>query len=228
MAYRAASLLPAKGAVILMYHSVSENRKLFTVTPDDFARQMRYLYEQKFFVLNLEDAVSHMQKNSLSQKTVVVTFDDGYKDNYSNAFPILKQYRFPATIFVSKQAEESDALSEQEMREMVRSGLITFGSHAHHHVKLPQLSDTEIETELAASKKILENITGKNVHTLAYPFGSYDKRVKSIAAKYYRIACAVHKGRMSVSSDMLALPRNSIDSEVTFTQFKGIARFGRL
>ncbi|MEK7519648.1 MAG: polysaccharide deacetylase family protein [Patescibacteria group bacterium] len=228
IAYRIASLFPTKGAVILMYHSVGDNGKLFTVTSENFARQMQYLHDHHFSVLGLEDAVSRMQKNDLPPRSVVITFDDGYQDNYTNAFPVLRQYRFPATIFVNRNVEGLEALSEQGIKEMAASGLVTFGSHAHRHVKLAQLSDAEIETELAVSKKTLEGITGTEVRALAYPYGSYDARVKNIAAQHYHLACAVHKGRVTASSDMLALSRNSIDSEVTLTQFKGIVRRGRL
>ena len=237
MAYRAVSLLPAKGAVILMYHSVSENRKLFTVTPDDFARQMRYLHEHGFRITRLKDVMALAPKTPLPPKSVVLTFDDGYEDNYANAFPVLKKYRFPATIFVTtafigggttRQGAFVDILSEEHIREMARSGLVVFGSHAHHHVKLARLAEEKIEDELATSKKTLEGVIGAPVDTFAHPYGNFDERVQKIVAKHYAIACGVKKGRITSSSDVLLLPRNSIDSEVTLTQFKGIARFGRL
>lgn len=235
--YWVLSFFPSRGVVVLMYHSVSENGKLFTVTPADFTRHMEHLSKHHFRVVGLGEALASVRQRRISKKTVVITFDDGYQDNYLNAFPVLKKYRLPATIFVStafigsgttQQGVATDILSQEQIQEMSKSGLIAFGSHAHHHVKLAQLPLEKIKDELAISKKILEGITGTPVDVFAYPYGNFDERVKKNVARHYRFALSITKGSMTAFSDILALPRNSIDSKVTFAQFKGIARFGRI
>lgn len=238
IAYTIASRAPVGGLVILMYHSVGDNGEFFTVKPEEFARQMHHLHERHFSVLDLEDAVELMQKNKLPKKPVVITFDDGYADNYTDALPILKKYNFPATIFVNteligkssegKKGTRFDILTKEQIQEMSADGLVRFGSHAKHHIKLTRILTSEAEKELTESKQELAHLLGMAVRTFAYPYGNYDTSVQNIAQRHYSIACTVEKGRVTQDSVLSALPRNSIDSGVTFAQFKGIARFGRI
>lgn len=236
--YTIASIAPVRGPVILMYHSVGDNGEFFTVKPKEFARQIHYLFQWHFSVLHLEDAIELMQKNKLPKKSVVITFDDGYADNYTDAFPILKKYNFPATIFINteligkssegKKGTRFGILTKEQIQEMSAGGLIRFGSHAKHHIKLTHVLVSEAEKELAESKQELALLTGSPIRTFAYPYGNYDMSVQNIAQRHYSIACTVEKGRVTQDSVLSALPRNSIDSGVTFAQFKGIARFGRI
>ncbi len=200
---------------------------------------MRYLKENNFKVISLRELWEMLENSKpFLPKSVVLTFDDGYEDNYLNAFPILKKFNFPATIFVPTSfiGKEKEArkgarlriLNIEEIKEMAKSGLVEFGSHSHNYLKLTKLNDGELERELADSKKILEEILGFPVTSFAYPYGNFDERVKNRVSKYYNLAFSINKGVVNSKSDFFTLPRNSIDSKITMTQFKWIVKFGRL
>lgn len=233
------SLFDFSGAVILMYHSIDRSNEFFTVKPEDFKKQMSYLKENNFKVIGLTELGGLLERNEIiSKKTVVITFDDGYEDNFLIAYPILKKNGFPATIFVAssligktikaRQGTDLKILSEQQMRDMASDGLIKFGSHANNHLKLAKLEEEEIEKELIDSKKMLLDILGKEAVSLAYPFGSYNERVKRIAGAYFKIACGVESGLVHSGQDQWQLPRFSIDSKVGFWRFKYILWKGSL
>ena len=238
LTYSVLSRFSFPDAVILMYHSIDNNNEFFTVSPDEFERQLEHLRKNNFNVIKLGELANSVKNNSIKPNTVVLTFDDGFKDNYTNAFPILKRLSFPATIFITTSLINSsisgrngthfNLLDRDEIKEMSDSGLVEIGAHCHNHVKLAKLSAAEITNELSVSKKILEEITGSTVNSLAYPYGSFNEEVKAISLKYFNIACSVEKGRINMGSDPMEFKRNSIDSQVGFTQFKGIVKFGRV
>jgi peptidoglycan/xylan/chitin deacetylase (PgdA/CDA1 family) len=234
--YKFLSFLKPAGIVVLMYHSIGENKEFFTVKTEEFERQMKFLKDNHFEVISLEDLMNLNFKQA--KKKVILTFDDGYEDNFLNAFPVLKKYNFPATIFIStalinkevvaRKETEFKILSEFQITEMIKSGVIKFGSHSHRHLKLTKLSDEEIEEELKTSKEILEKITGQKIISFAYPYGDYDERVKNIATKFFKNLCTISKGQVKNKNQSLELPRNSIDSRVNFDQFKYIVKIGRI
>ncbi len=234
-------LLPFKAnqAVILMYHSIGSQSEFFQVTTQDFARQMAYLANNNFKVIGLSKLLIDLSAGvSLPKKTVVITFDDGYLDNYSEAYQVLKRYQFSATIFVNtaefgknRQARGGailPLLSAKEILELHQSGLISFGSHAHHHSKLVHLPPEKINEELSESKKILVDLLGHEVVALAYPSGRYDKTVQQIAGQYYQLGLTVEPGLVQLSDHLLALKRNAVDSAVSLIQFKGLLKFGKI
>ncbi len=239
LVYFILSIFNLEGAVILMYHSVGDNSELATVKLKNFKKQLDFFKKNKFNIIKLSDLAKLIdKKEEISPRTVCLTFDDGYRDNYTNVFPLLKKYNFPAIIFMStaliektlfpKKAGEFKFLSEAEIKEMSLSGLIEFGSHSHNHVKLSNIDKNEIIKELNASKEILEKIIGKKVESLSYPSGRYNEKSESIARKIFKIICTVEPGRTTAKDKSWRLKRNSIDSDVSFIQFKGIIKFGRI
>ena len=231
-------MFPVNGAVVLMYHSVGENNLFFTVNENEFERQMAYLTRENFNVVSLKKLEEYLKDINIPQKTIAITFDDGYKDNLSNAFPVLKKHSFPATIFITTddigkrknvRGHEFEMLSEGDIKELERSGLINIEPHTLNHPKLARLNSEEIDYEVGESKRVLDSILDKMCSHFAYPFGSFDNNVLSVVKKHgFRLAFTVKKGRVRVSTNRLLLPRNSIDSEVSFNQFRNIARFGRI
>ena len=116
-------------------------------------------------------------KRKIPPKTAAVTFDDGYLDNYTQAYPILKKYNIPATIFVvinriGKHMGNDDYMSWAQIKELSESGLITIGSHSMNHPNLSEIeSEQEMESEILESKNILEESLGRKVDLFSYPFG---------------------------------------------------------
>lgn len=233
------SFMRPQGAVILMYHSVGDNREFFTVSAKEFERQMEYLHKNNFNVTRLSDLVTLLEKNlPTPPKTVAITFDDGYEDNFVVAVPILKKYVFPATIFVStanirktvkgRSGSDLRIMSEEMLKELEKGGLVSIESHSNDHIKLPSLKKEEIEEQFSVSRNTLKSILGRDSSLIAYPSGKANKDISEIAMNYFRAGFGVNKGRVMYGNNIMMLKRNSVDTAVSFTQFKGLAVFGRI
>ena len=205
-----------KSLPILYYHAINDNitglEELF-VSPSEFDRQMQYLKQNNY------DAISFAQLKYISKipKPVIITFDDGYEDNYRYAYPILKKYGFTATIFICSDVIDKPLfLKTVQIQEM--KDFISFQSHTVSHRRLSELKDDEIEYELRESKKAIEEITGCKIDVLAYPYGDYNVKVINIAKKYYNYAVVsggglYHEGDNNYEIKRVYVPRDlNIDS----------------
>ena len=222
---------------ILMYHSISSadtkpvfvvgrpssvKLRLNIVSPRSFDHQLAYLKDHGYQVISLDELVEGQKKGmKFSHKTVVITFDDGYEDNYTNAFPILKKYHFPATIFLISDAlgANKDLLSWEQVKEMSQFG-ITFGSHTRHHAYLPELSKEQMKDEIEVSKHVIEEHLGVPIDEIAYPCGGFSETVKALAALAgYKAALTTNRGTDRYNIDLYELSRihmNNWDNEFTF------------
>jgi len=178
---------------ILMYHTSSENNPgkyadLY-VKPSEFEKQIKYLSENNYTFCIFDDWYDLYG----IEKPVFVTFDDGYKENYTEIFPILKKYNAKITIFLVTDPMQ---LTEDMIREMSDSGLVKFESHTLTHIDLAKMSsdDEKLEKELKDSKARIEEITGKTVHALAYPYGRCDEKVKKKAREFYKFGLIASSG----------------------------------
>ncbi|OGZ24840.1 MAG: hypothetical protein A2896_01610 [Candidatus Nealsonbacteria bacterium RIFCSPLOWO2_01_FULL_43_32] len=220
------------GTAILMYHSVGRNKIFFTVKPEDFQKQMACLSAKGYSVVPLARLAEMIKnKEEFPRKTVVLTFDDSFEDNYSNVFPVLKKYNFPATFFVATdfigkdQKNESTGiffktLSWPQIKEMSESGLIDFEPHTSTHRELTGISLEEAKKEILDSKRAIEEGLGKKCHFFAYPRGKYDEEIiKILKENGFLAAVTVNPGRVRKTSDLLKLPRQSIDSLTYKLQF---------
>lgn len=219
--------LPADRAVILMYHSVREEGPLFNVTPAAFARQMAYLKHKKYDVVSLRELVRRLRTREPLGRVVVITFDDGYRDNYTHAFPILQQYRFPATIFsvtdaIGSKTNEHVYLGVEEMNAMRDTTLIDIEPHTRTHPHLSRLSPERQREEINGSKEALERLLGTPCTLFAYPYGDFTDETARIANETgYEAAVTVREGTVGSHADLLRLPRVSIDASTTDAQFRG-------
>lgn len=196
---------------ILMYHSIDEHEDAtkLSVSPEGFSGQMEFLYRHRYNVISLEEMADLIKKKKkIPPKTVTITFDDGYKNNFLYAYPVLKKYNFPATIFVITDFIGKDGyLTWADMNEMQENN-ITFGSHTKSHLWLPHLADEKLREEVFASKEILEKNLKKEIKFISYPIGAYDERVKRVVKEAgYAAACATNPGRDKRWDDVYALKR---------------------
>ena len=182
-------LIKGKAIPVIMYHGVAENppkwasngEDLF-IDPKNFEEQMKYIKEHNYETIFVED----IENNHSGGVTLILTFDDGYEDFYTNVLPILKKYNLKANLYViTNSINKKDYLSEEQLKEIADSKLVSIGSHTHNHNVLKDLSEEQIEYELKTSKEILEKIINKKVRTISYPTGAYDDRVLKLAEKYY-------------------------------------------
>lgn len=224
------------GAIILMYHAISDDGRFFSVSTEDFRKQMKYLFDNKYNVISLEEMVENLSRKTMPKKTIVLTFDDGYQNSFLTAFPILKKYDFQASIFLTtrsigkvKEGGVIGMLDWEEVKKMDGSGLIDFEPHTVTHPKLTSLKTKEIENEIIESKEKIEKELQKKCKYFAYPKGKYNAGIKeAVKDAGFKAAFTVEKGVITLESDFFSLKRNSVDSQVNLTQFKGIVRYGRI
>lgn len=171
---------------ILFYHHVQtqsqateKGQTALSVDNTTFDQQMAYLASSGYTTLTADALVQALlTKSPLPPKSVLVTLDDGYRDNYDYAFPILKKYNIMANIMLSAGlVEGSDFLTWGQIEEMSRSGRVYFTNHTWSHFALPQGSDQKIKDEVVNAKTLIEKHIQNPLTTLTYPYGSFDDRV---------------------------------------------------
>jgi len=167
-----------------MYHYLSAPppdadaiRRDLSVSPAQFESHLAYLRQAGYETITFQQLILAVSRNAdLPAKPVIITFDDGYRDNYDNAFPLLRKYSYTATFFIFTQPIDSnnvDYLSWQMVTDMHKAGM-EFGSHSYRH---PDLRNRDIDFlvyEILGSKEAIEERVGEPVRFFAYPSGRYD------------------------------------------------------
>ncbi len=215
---------------VLMYHSIADDVETSlhpyfrTVTSAArFAEQVQHLRDQGYLGVTLADAADRLQgarrSGDAARQPVVLTFDDGFRDFYTTALPVLQAAGFSATVFVSTDfigkpfLTGRPCLQAHELRELCASG-IELGSHSASHRRLVDLPLHELAQELRASKQSLQDITGKAVHSFSYPyrFPQQNQAFTNTLAELlkeagYRSGVTTTLGRAVAADDPLFLPR---------------------
>ena len=195
--------------LVLNYHQVANNFTPLAITPADFSTQMAYLINNGYVAITPDELAAGLSGEiTLPEKPVLITFDDGYEDNYTNAFPILKGYGIRATVFVIPAfVGKKNYLNWDQIKEMAQNG-ISMQSHTLNHYKLEELPDDEIRSELLNSKLVLEEHLGQAVNFMAYPTGTYNLHIAGIARDVgYKGAYTIKYGGVDLGSNMYALER---------------------
>lgn len=199
---------------ILMYHSIDEQwtKTKLSVSTQQFREQMRYLRDRDYNVISLEELADLIKIGKrIPHNTVVITLDDGNENNYTNAFPILKEYRLPATIFlVSDWIGKEKFLNSTQIKEMLEYD-ISFGSHTKTHPSATELSKDKLKEEILLSKRAIESVTEKPVVTFCFPFGGRNPNARDILAEAgYKAACVTFPRDGSIRIDPYELKRIKI------------------
>jgi peptidoglycan/xylan/chitin deacetylase (PgdA/CDA1 family) len=215
-------------ALIICYHCVKDegNPNLRPAKVADFENQMQYL-TKVYNPISLERMALHIQNGtSMPSKSIAITFDDGYQDNYENAYPILRKYNIPATFFLTTSfigtgeiprwdkayytAKKKLMLSWKQVQEMSSNGF-SFGSHTITHPFLTRIPRKQAQKEIHLSKDIIEQQIGVHVTTFSYPSGNFDSDIKRIVKDAgYSAAVSTIPGYNSMHDDVHALKRNVI------------------
>jgi len=207
---------------ILLYHNVGTYRhglKGAYISPRAFAMQMHYLKFRGYRTVRLEELVSHLNKReALPKKIFAVTFDDGYLNNYQNAFPTLQRIDYTATVFIPTDhagkmigygmSAPEQRLSWNEIR--IMSPEWDFGSHSIAHTPLTAVSPDEIRRELTESRDVIQKMLGKEIGLFCYPYGAYnDVAISFLKEAGYKAAVTTTTGLLGkrTNQNMYALPR---------------------
>ena len=206
--------VPGRLVPILLYHhmgGIGRPSRSY-LDPALFENQLDFMKRGGYSVTDLASLAEEMRAGiRVPPRRIVITFDDGWRDTYLAAFPILCRFRVPATIFlVSGRIGMKDYVGWEEIREMRRSG-VSFGAHTVSHPRLTELHPGEAKREIEESKKIIEDGLGERVTTFCYTYGFFNRAVRDmVEAAGYRAACCNSPGRLWPDGDLFALKRVSM------------------
>jgi peptidoglycan/xylan/chitin deacetylase (PgdA/CDA1 family) len=196
---------------IVMYHSIDEASDVskLSVCPSSFREQIRFLKTHNYNVVKLEELPDMVKKSRLPRKTIAITFDDGFENNYTCAYPVLTEFGIPATIFiVPAWVGKEGYLTWDQVIEMSESGVISIGSHTMTHAWLPGLPEQRLDDEIFESKRAIESRIMKPVDSFSYPLGGFNSHVRDKVIKAgYKIAAATNPGKKYPKHDLFAMKR---------------------
>lgn len=218
---------------VLMYHSIEnhfgDKFDKWRVLPRDFERQIAWMVKKGYKFFTLTEICALKESVNLPKKAVCITFDDGYADNFTNAYPVLKHFGAKATIFLLPNQKEnhwektntnhiSAMLSSDQIVQMM--DIIEFGAHSLNHLNLTKISLENSKFEIENSKKEVEKITGKACESFAYPYGKFDGNiVKLVSEAGFKNAVIVQRGVFSQNDDRLKIKRIGILGTESFFDF---------
>lgn len=210
---------------ILMYHSISKgNGNSLRVPKEKFAQEMKWLKDHGYYTLSPAETYAVLtQGKKPREKCVLITLDDGYVDNYYNAYPILQRYDMKATVFmIGNAVGAKNHLTKQQLMDMHQHG-ISIESHTIHHWELNRLRASLQRNELIHSKHFLDRLFQQNTIMLSYPSGRYNAETLRLAEQSgYKMAVTTKPGSASSSQGMFTLHR------IRVTPGMSVQGFGRI
>lgn len=214
-------------AHIITFHRVTDEidgvNKALTVKTEMFDEMMRF-FKESYNVISLSQLVKGIEEEkSFKDKTMVITFDDGYKDNYLNAAPILRKYNLPACFFVTtgyintdktfpwdeKRGLKIPNMSWDDVKELLNRGF-EIGAHTVNHANLGKVDGKTAKEEILDSKLQIEDKTGKPVLHFSYPFGGKEnisEKAKEIIRNSFKSCSSCFGGKVFINSDVYNLYR---------------------
>tara|TARA_B100000686_G_C16775990_1_gene968499 strand:- start:1683 stop:2393 length:711 start_codon:yes stop_codon:yes gene_type:complete len=211
---------------VLLYHSIDNDNSPVSLNLADFEKHLLFLRKNNFISTDLN------KLDEKNKKNIIITFDDGYKDNFLKALPLLKKYNYTAICYIvtsligknnywdnnKKEYSKKELMSESDIVEWTKNGM-EIGSHSHNHDNLTTLNNNEICDDLIKSKDKLENIIGKNIYSFSYPFGRINHHVYNNVKKIYKNAVTINRSRYNtLLHDKFLIPR--IDMGRKLSSFK--------
>ena len=210
-------------ATIFVYHKFEEPKSPSTsISIEVFEDQLDYLQKNNYNVIGLPELVTLLEdQREIPEKTVVLTIDDGYRSVYKKAFPILKKFGFPFTLFLYMEAvgRYPDYMRLDELQVMSRYRKVTFGNHSYSHARFGRMPEgitkrdyiRQIEDDLSRSEKRFNDILGYNPLYFAYPYGEYSKEyADTLKSRGYRVSLAQDPGSTGLFTDLFLIPRYAV------------------
>ena len=196
--------------MVLNYHKVVDEHMSLSVPLADFEQHMKWLKEYGYTSITPEELYDFIVNGGeLPERPVLITFDDGYKDNYTNAYPIMKKYGFKGTIFVVTGflGVYDNYMTWEQAKELSDNGF-SIESHTYSHKSMTEASDEEISKELTKSRDTIRNKLGIEADFMAYPTGTYNLHIAELVQKAgYKGAFTIKYDNVSRESNVYALER---------------------
>lgn len=208
---------------ILMYHSISDRDPSNTllVSPSQFDNEMSWLHDNGFTSLSLEELYYSLTTGNVPQKPVVITFDDGYDDNYTNAYPILQKYGLIGNFFVITDyiGTKPGFMNVDMLKEMYSNGMV-IESHTSNHQELKNISDEAKISSIKNAQSFLKDNLSINSKFICYPVGRYDESTKNIVSSLgIKLAVTTEPGLANINQGLTSLKRVRI-SPMSLDSFK--------
>ncbi len=196
---------------ILGYHRVGPFRgdHVPTVSAEAFERQLSFLARGHYRILSLEEVVRMLdERRPMPRRSVVITFDDGYEETHTVAWPLLRRFGFPAVVFIAPgEVGRPGFVTWAQVEELAKDG-VAVGSHTMHHSYIPLVKADRLAEEVIESKREIERRIGRPVQFLSYPIGGYTPQAQALAKDAgYRAACTTNRAAPGVPLDRFALRR---------------------
>lgn len=200
---------------ILVYHSIAPHtnsqsaiQKYYDVAPESLEKHFRYLRDHGYTVIGLDflaDAL--MQTITLPPKPVVLTFDDGWENQFVHAYPLLKKYKYTATFFIFTHAIDRKSFLTWDQIKTMDAGGMTVGGHTRTHPFLPDITDPVVlRREIIGGKSVVENRIGHAIGLFAYPYGHYNDQIIGIVKEAgYKAARSTYRGTHHTRGDLYTL-----------------------
>ena len=213
-------------APILLYHRIAEAEQTtrYTVSPETFAEQMKRLKELGYSPITPSKLIDALDNGAmLPERPILITFDDGYEDVYVNAFPVMKAYGWPGTVYlIGNQVGVSEHLDAAEVYDLVLAGW-EVGSHSLRHPNLRQTS--RLEQEVAGSRAALEELLSVPVGTFAYPYGIANKEITELVRDSgYQAAMGLGISSKHTLNTQFFLSRREVHGEYSLEEFEKLLR----
>ncbi len=197
---------------VLMYHNIDQNWKesKLSVSPQSFKRQMEFLVRNKYNIISLHKLKKLQESGKpIPYKTVAITFDDGYENNYTNGFDVLNKHNIPAAVFVVvDKIGKSGYMNWRQIEEMAENN-IEIGSHTLSECYLPSIKDeAQLKREIYDSKRIIKKRIPEAGDFIAYCSGGFNEKIRQVVIDAgYDGACATNPGKDYPDDDMYAIKR---------------------
>lgn len=211
--------LSIKGTAILYYHQIRK---------EVFSKQINFL-KKHLDIIDIDTLIKNMKNGKVPKNKIVITFDDGYKSNYKEVFPVAQKEKVPITIFLTTDyigktmpkekpvnpgsSIERELLTWEEITEMNESNLIDFGAHTCTHPRLDKIEVEKVRNEILDSKSIIEDKLQTKVKYFAYPYGIYDKNSLDIVKKNFKLAFTTQENIVNNTDNYYTIGRIEITED---------------
>lgn len=219
---------------VLMYHYIDDNiEHPMCVSKSKFCEQLSFLIEEGYQFLSLDDVKKNIYNGKSLGKSVLITFDDGYKNTFSEVLPIIKKYKAKATVSICSSYINEKTLVKPTIHLCQEFGNVNdinswieegndVAAHTYSHKKLSHLSEEEIIYEVELDNTILVNNFGNKIDCFFYPFGSVNKMAENIVAQKYKLAFVTNEGKLPSYEDRYNIGRIYVDPKWDIEKFSKV------